>query len=738
MTQIFERLYPLLPSFYRKVDADQNLTLRALLAVLEEPLQALENDIQQLYDNSFIETCADWVVPYIGDLLGVRLLHASAGEGLTLRAFVANTIAFRRRKGTPGMLERVAQDVTGWPAAAVEYFQILATTQNVNHLRPTALGTFDVRNRAAVQTLGGPFDGGPYNVDVRSIAAGRGRPNIRNIGIFLWTLRSLEATTVTAAPAADVPPASPPSPFGFYRFSPLGNDAAIWSPRNTSDRLDIRQSPDQVPQPLERYQLSQRFNALRAGTGPSTDAAALNQLLQISVDGTVIQPQQITICNLTTWHRPVAAFSPPTSPPGPVVAVDPLLGRIALSTPTDSRVTVTYFYGAPGEIGGGAYLRAPSDESVAGSPPPVLVPVSGGGAIDQTLIDSAITQWAAQPAPLPPPPKRIVIEIQDSLTYTLGASLSLPDAVHLQIRASRSGPMRPLLVAPSSAAIALSLVGADSELTLEGLWIAARFSVAGADSARLLIAHCTLVPGTSLAPTPASPAPPPPPGEPPLPPRALLPSVQTVGDFNLAFILRHSILGPVLASSAIGTIDISDTIVDNAGYVDTSTGQPVALALRAGTLTVQRSTIFGAATARDIVLAQSSIFTGLLTVARIQDGCPRFSFFPNGSVTPRPFRCQPQLAIAAAQAAGQDVNAQINSVVPRFLSLTYGDADYGQLSPSCPAEIASGGEDNGEMGAFQSQENPMRRSNLQASIDEYIRFGLEAGTFPAVRLRRKS
>jgi hypothetical protein len=738
MTQIFERLYPLLPTFYRQLDAGQNLPLRALLAVLEEPLQAIENDIQQLYDNSFIETCADWVVPYIGDLLGVRLLHDTAGEGLTLRAFVANTIAFRRRKGTPGMLERVAQDVTGWPAAAVESFQLLATTQNVNHLRLTALGTIDVRNRPALEALGGPFESSPYNVDIRSIAAGRGRYNIRNVGIFLWTLRSLEATTVAAAPAADVPPTSPlSSNLGFYRFSPLGNDMAIWSPRNTSDRLDVRQSVDQVPQPLERYALFQRFNALRAGTGDPNDAQALGQLFQIAINGAPVPPQQLVICNLTTWHRP-AVFSPPSSPPGPAVAVDPVLGRIAISTPTNAMVTVTYFYGAPGEIGGGAYLRDPSDDSVAGSPPPVVVKVAGGGIIDQILINAAVAEWNAQPPPLPPLPMRIVIEIQDSLTYTLGASLTVQLSLHLQIRAARTGPVRPLLVASSSAAININLPGADSQLTLEGLWIAARFSVNAADSAQLLIAHCTLVPGTSLAPAPLSPPLPSlsPPAPPALPPRALLPSVQMVGDFNVAIIVRHSIMGPLLASSVTGTIDIQDSIVDNAGYVDLSTGQAVALALRAGTLTIQRTTVLGAATARDITLAQDSIFTGIFTVARIQDGCPRFCFLPNGSVTPGPFRCQPQMAIAAAQTAGTDVNAEINRVVPQFLSRTYGYADYGRLSPSCPQEIASGGESSGEMGVFQSQENPMRVSNLQASLDEYLRFGLEAGTFPAVRVRR--
>src|SRR5262249_52904205 len=136
MTQsLSETLYALLPAVYRRRDVEEGQPLRALLAVLEEPLRRLERDTGQLYDNWFIETCADWVVPYIGDLLGVSLLQQPSAQGLTPRAFIANTLASRRRKGTAGMLERVAQDISGWPAAVVEYFQQLATTQNINHLR---------------------------------------------------------------------------------------------------------------------------------------------------------------------------------------------------------------------------------------------------------------------------------------------------------------------------------------------------------------------------------------------------------------------------------------------------------------------------------------------------------------------------------------------------------------------------------------------------------------------------
>ncbi|HRP22095.1 MAG TPA: hypothetical protein PK925_15830, partial [Alicycliphilus sp.] len=67
-----ERLYQLLPAIHRLRDAEQGQPLRALLAVIEEELTALELDAARLYDNWFIETCDEWTVPYIGDLVGAR------------------------------------------------------------------------------------------------------------------------------------------------------------------------------------------------------------------------------------------------------------------------------------------------------------------------------------------------------------------------------------------------------------------------------------------------------------------------------------------------------------------------------------------------------------------------------------------------------------------------------------------------------------------------------------------
>src|SRR2546430_16536187 len=113
-----DRLYDLLPGVYRKRDAEFGQPLRALLRVIAEQVDVVEDAIAQLYENWFIETCEDWVVPYIGDLIGYRQVHEAGEPGdprlpqaralnkiLIPRRGGAKPIPYRRRKGPLGRLE---------------------------------------------------------------------------------------------------------------------------------------------------------------------------------------------------------------------------------------------------------------------------------------------------------------------------------------------------------------------------------------------------------------------------------------------------------------------------------------------------------------------------------------------------------------------------------------------------------------------------------------------------------
>ncbi len=106
-------LYDLLPVIHRMRDVEQGSPLRGLLAIVEQELQRLVDDVDQLYDNWFIETCQNWVVPYLGDLLGVQGLTGIPAGGVSQRALVADTLRLRRRKGTPAVFGAVGAGCDG-------------------------------------------------------------------------------------------------------------------------------------------------------------------------------------------------------------------------------------------------------------------------------------------------------------------------------------------------------------------------------------------------------------------------------------------------------------------------------------------------------------------------------------------------------------------------------------------------------------------------------------------------
>ena len=183
-----ETLFRLLPAFDRLRDielADTSLPegkgdgpLKALLGLISEQVAVLEENLDQLYDDQFIETCAEWVVPYIGELVATRGLVVFPEAPFSQRAQVANTLAYRRRKGTAAVLEQLARDVTGWDSNVVEYFQLLATTQYMNHLRPQNLSVSGLKDWEKMEYVNTPFDKLAHTADVRRIEPKRGKYNI--------------------------------------------------------------------------------------------------------------------------------------------------------------------------------------------------------------------------------------------------------------------------------------------------------------------------------------------------------------------------------------------------------------------------------------------------------------------------------------------------------------------------------------------------------------------------------
>jgi hypothetical protein len=756
MSRDQDRLYELLPAIYRQRDAEQGLPLQALLRVIAEQVEVVEDDIARLYDNWFIETCEDWVVPYIGDLIGYRPVHEAGEPGdvktaaevqlnkiLIPRRDVANTLGDRQRKGTLALLERLARDVAGWPAREVELYRHLSFTQHLNHRRRHRGGTVDVRRGEALARIDGPFAELAHAVDVRRVASSRtpGRSGLAGVELFLWRLRSYSITQAPAYCDEEVAP-------NCYTASVLGNDTQLFlRPQPESAPTDVAAERN-LPVPLGRRAFAARKSeyygagrslqiwigepepaaapAAMAGQAPAAAAgpsappapvaapAAAPAAAPGEPNRVVLRPvleSEIVVADLTGWqYQPLKGQ----------VAVDPRLGRIAFPPRQlpPKGVWVSYHYGFSADLGGGEYERPLLQPAGA-----VVYPV-GEQAGQSATIREALQKWAGDQAK----PLHAVVEVTDNRVYVEQLAIELQPGETLQLRAARQRrPVLRLLDWQTSLPDSLTVKGgAGSAFTLDGLLVTGRSVQLQGDLAAVTLRHSTLVPGWGLTGdcTPRRPA---------------EPSLELV-DLAGRVAIEHCILGAIqVVRNEVATDPLPIRICDS--ILDATSRERVALgtlghAVAHVRLTVARSTVFGQVQVHALELGENSLLTGRLLVARRQVGCLRFSSYVPGSRTPRRYGCQPDGAeqaaaagLAVADAAARELAAERarERVLPRFRSMRYGSPGYGRLADGCAEEIRRGADDESEMGAFHDLYEPQRAANLRARLAEYTPAGLDAG-----------
>ena len=132
------KLWELLPAIYRAEDStdfDRQGPLGELVARVGAEAAVVRRSIDRLWEDQSIETCDDWVIAYLGDLLATNLVANM--DPPRQRVDVAKTIHYRRRKGTVPLLEELATDITGWGARVVEFFRRMGRTR---HLLDPAIG----------------------------------------------------------------------------------------------------------------------------------------------------------------------------------------------------------------------------------------------------------------------------------------------------------------------------------------------------------------------------------------------------------------------------------------------------------------------------------------------------------------------------------------------------------------------------------------------------------------------
>jgi hypothetical protein len=683
-----ETFYNLLPAFYRVKDSEQGEPLRELLDVIAGQIAVVEENLEQLYDDLFIETCAECVVPYLGDLIGARGLYSLPSGAFSARAQVADTLAYRRRKGTAAVIEQLARDVTNWEARVVEFFQLLETCQQLNHLRDLP-ATLNLRQGAQLEYVNTAFEQAAHSADVRSIARLHKRYNIPNVGIFLWRLAAYPLTHAT--------------PFGMgdsfrFLFNPLGANLSLFNAPQTEEQITHLAEPINVPMPITRRAMYENLSAYY-GTGKSLWITLDHGGAQGLED---VPAGEVIVCNLS--DRPDGSWG---AHPATKYAIDPELGRLMLPANLGAieGVLVSYQYGFSADLGGGEYNRAPTLGAceVPGIPPPPLTRVDRSAGNLQAALDAVQAGG--------------VVEIADSATYKGSLALTVDPGACVELRAADGA--RPLLVLAGGGGEPSGLTisgGEGAEVTLNGLVLstgALRVPGGGGNTLRrLTLRHCTLVPGLSLEPS----------GSPQSPGSAVL-----IAELpKLEIVIENCILGGLRvvdgaqASLVNSTADAnSPDGVAYAGLDGLSAG---------GNLSLESCTVIGKVHASWIDQASNSIFLANpgeveswpakapVAAERLQQGCVRYSYIPPSSLVPRRYACQP--------AAGEEARIR-----PVFTSMAYGDPGYLQLDLNCAAEIRGGSDDGAEMGVFNLLKQPQREANLRIRLREYLPFRLEAGIF---------
>jgi hypothetical protein len=347
-------------------------------------------------------------------------------------------------------------------------------------------------------------------------------------------------------------------------------------------------------------------------------------------------------------------------------------------------------------------------------------------------IADALARWKHEK------PANAIIELANSGVYVEPLSIQLRENQSLQLRAANR--VRPIVRMidwqtdlPDGLAITM---GAGSRLTLDGLIVTGRpIQIQGARDhakvppvcpAEVIIRHCTLVPGWGID-CDCNPR------------RPAEPSLELT-HVRAKVSIEHSIVGSIQIHEDEVRLDpipleITDSIIDASDERRQAIGAP-GTTIAHTVLTIVRSTVFGIVDVHAMQLAENSIFTSCVNVARRQIGCMRFCYVPAGCRTPRRYSCQPDGVIAAVKErivdpvkrASEIANEQLR-VRPQFNADLYGKPQYAQLAETCAVEIVRGADDGSEMGAFHDLFQPLREANLRARLEEYTPADMDIGIF---------
>ena len=773
-----EKLWEWIPEVYRYEDgqAVNPDVLRSLIEIAGFAAANARRSVDRLWEDQFAEFCDDWALPYIGDLVGTRLVNALNRRGR--RADVVRTIFYRRRKGTLTVLQMLVRDIAGWDGVVVEAFRRLGRTPHrldpplagngaarLGHLTSTPPGGFaDLRAVRGGDVLDGPFDEYSHTADLRQLRGHLGRYNIPKLNFHLYREEAFEIRFATPVNLGS----------DRYTFDPSGRDVALFrrSPqfaptlqpglgeddcapveewrvtapipcrllgeaRYTLKATDIPAGLEVQLSPLigfpfrneaalrcvlATYLTAAQFNGAIypiLATAVTDDSAKLHLYpdavaVSIGVDDTapVLPRERVTAANLVDWGVSLAFDA------GKDLAIDPVRGRFLLLQPplVGTRVFApVHFVGLFGPLGASTYDRRQTVKTASATA--AVTDLPDGGIADPGPVTGAI---------LPAVPSG-TFQFVNSKTYQ---PASPPGGVYAGIDTltlQAANFQRPFIrLVPDGGGnrwtfrAAPKATQADKRiLEFDGLW----FGVYPANLAAQPVANETV---------PATPVP-------------VVIAIDGVFD---QVIFRHCTLDPggeVARTAANSVMPIPSVQLEITGAVEEvvieqSITGPISEAVSvvdpcsAAKIIIRDSIVQSIIPGRnaietkvaELVIERSTVF-GNVVVDRLEASETLIQGLVQ--VTDNQHGCFRFSATQDGPTVMLPRQLESHLFTPRipdhfFQSRRFGDAGFAQLSPTAPDTIARGAENGSEIGVWSNLLTPIKLDDLKAKVLEFMPFGL--------------
>jgi hypothetical protein len=697
-----DRLFALLPAIIRDNDAYAGRPLQALLQVMAQQAHLVEDDIARLLDNWFIETCDDWVLPYIGELIGYRFVpenvlptpdDTARGRArlaaILPRREVADTIRSRRRKGALYLLEEIAVEAAGWPARAVELRHQVVKTWSARFRELSAGRSLNVRDADAIDRANGPFNTLARTPDFRRIGSTLtiGHGNIPSVALWAWRLKSHRVKLGQCRSAGRVHCES--QHLEKFYFHPAGIDEPLFVDPQPLPKPHDSAAETEVPGPIR----IEAFRAWPDGYYGKSKSLYLEWSLDLDPDTDPLsEPSQgpldmsrIDITDLKHWEKSLPRKHDLLDPDSCKLwaAVDPQRGRVLLRRPYidyDVVLWARHHVGFSADIGGGSYFRPDSPEPdgvvhwlVRSAPPSKEEPPRTDHKCYSSL-QKALDAWK-QLAVSPPANQQhgssvrnVVITIDDDAIHRIGTGdhatchTELNAYDRLEIRAAR---YRRPVISPASRQHdhfwKIKRTGTDHEapsqsgtFILDGLLVTDFTIVLDGPFAHFGLRHCTLFAEkegcdkaldldhlTGCVAIQQS---------------IIVGSIHIDSKQRPPGMICHTTPPAPPAAFLPVVIHVTDSIIDGsecdedmaiAGTMHHQRHHPPAYA----NLYISRSTVQGDVRVHTLERAENSIFLGSLQIENISRGCIRYcslspdDVLPGSDPTPPRYLCQPDIAI---------------------------------------------------------------------------------------------